>query len=334
MSSFWRDRSVFVTGATGLLGSWLVSRLLEADARVVCLVRDWIPRSERVHNSRIEQVITVRGDITDRDLLERVLGEYEVEVVFHVAAQAIVGKANSDPASTLSTNVKGTWNLLEACRRSPAVSSIVVASSDKAYGDQERLPYTETMPLLGCHPYDVSKSCGDMIAQTYAASYNLPVAITRCGNFYGGGDLNWNRVVPGTIRSILGGERPIIRSDGKFVRDYIYIEDAAAAYMLLAERLSLDGALRGQAFNFSYEIQLTVLDMVELILRKMKSSLRPEVLNQASNEIRHQFLSAERARAVLNWRPQFTLESGLDRTLDWYREFQGEPAARAHAGSI
>ena len=251
MNAFWRDRSVFVTGATGLLGSWLVSQLVDAGSRVVCLVRDWIPQSELVHNRRIEQVNTVRGDITDRGLLERVLGEYEVEVVFHVAAQAIVGIANREPASTFSTNIEGTWNLLEACRRSPKVSSIVVASSDKAYGEQEHLPYTETMPLLGRHPYDVSKSCGDLITQTYAAGYNLPVAITRCGNFFGGGDLNWNRVVPGTIRSVIRGERPIMRSDGNFVRDYIYIEDAAAAYMLLAERLTSDAALRGQAFNFS-----------------------------------------------------------------------------------
>ena len=295
------------------------------------MVRDWVPQSELLHKRHIEQVSTVRGDITDPDLLERVLGEYEVDVVFHVAAQAIVGIANSDPASTFSTNIKGTWYLLEACRRSPKVSSIVVASSDKAYGDQKHLPYTEIMPLLGHHPYDVSKSCGDMIAQAYAASYNLPVAVTRCGNFYGGGDLNWNRVVPGTIRSVLRGERPIIRSDGNFVRDYIYVEDAAAAYMMLAERLTADAALRGQAFNFSYEIQLRVLDMVDLILQKMRSSLRPKVLNEASNEIRHQFLSAERARTVLDWRPMFTLESGLDRTLHWYREFLGTPAAMAHA---
>jgi CDP-glucose 4,6-dehydratase len=188
------------------------------------------------------------------------------------------------------------------------------------------------MPLQGRHPYDVSKSCADLIAQAYAASYNLPVAITRCGNFYGGGDLNWNRVVPGTIRSVIRGERPVVRSDGNFVRDYFYIEDGAAAYMLLAERLACDAGLRGQAFNFSNESQVNVLEMVELILRKMKSPLRPEVLNQASNEIRHQFLSAERARTQLNWRPQFTLESGLDRTLAWYREFLGAPAAMAHAG--
>jgi len=333
MNSFWRDRSVFVTGATGLLGSWLVSQLCDAGSKVVCLVRDWVPQSERVHDRRIEQVSSVRGDITDRDLLERVLGEYEVEVVFHVAAQAIVSIANRDPAPTFSTNIEGTWNLLEACRRSPKVSSIVVASSDKAYGDQQHLPYTEAMPLLGRHPYEVSKSCGDMITQTYAASYNLPVAITRCGNFYGGGDLNWNRVVPGTIRSVIRGERPVIRSDGNFVRDYIYIEDAAAAYMLLAERLASDAAIRGQAFNFSYEVQVSVLDMVELILRKMKSSLRPEVLNQASNEIRHQFLSAERARRVLNWHPEFTLETGLDRTLAWYNEFLGAPAAMAQVAT-
>jgi CDP-glucose 4,6-dehydratase len=332
MSSFWQDRSVFVTGGTGLLGSWLVKQLLDAGSNVVCLVRDWVPQSELVRSRRIEQVNTVRGDIIDRDLIERALGEYEVEVVFHLAAQTIVGIANRNPLSTFSTNIEGTWNLLEACRRSPKVASIVVASSDKAYGDQEHLPYNETMPLQGRHPYDVSKSCADLIAQTYAASYNLPVAITRCGNFYGGGDLNWNRVVPGTIRSIIRGERPVVRSDGNFVRDYFYIEDGAAAYMLLAERLASYAGLRGQAFNFSNESQISVLNMVELILRKMKSSLRPEVLNQASNEIRHQFLSAERARTMLNWQPQFTLDSGLDRTLAWYREFLSAPAAMANAG--
>jgi CDP-glucose 4,6-dehydratase len=332
MSSFWRDRSVFVTGGTGLLGSWLVKQLIDAGSNVVCLVRDWVPQSELVRSRRIEQVNTVRGDIIDRDLLERTLGEYEVEVVFHLAAQTIVGIANRNPVSTFSTNIEGTWNLLEACRRSSKVSSIVVASSDKAYGDQENLPYNESMPLQGRHPYDVSKSCADLIAQTYATSYNSPVAITRCGNFYGGGDLNWNRVVPGTIRSVIRGERPVVRSDGHFVRDYFYIEDGAAAYMLLAERLTSDAALRGQAFNFSNESQVSVLEMVELILQTMKSSLRPEVLNQASNEIRHQFLSAERARTSLNWHPQFTLESGLDRTLAWYREFLGAPTAMAHAG--
>jgi CDP-glucose 4,6-dehydratase len=332
MNSFWKDRSVLVTGGTGFLGSCLVSRLLDARANVVCLVRDWVPQSELIRTRKIEQVTTIRGDVTDRDVIERALGEYEVEVVFHLAAQAIVGIANRNPLSTFSTNIGGTWNVLESCRRAPHVKSIVVASSDKAYGDQERLPYDEAMPLQGRHPYDVSKSCADMIAQTYAASYNLPVAITRCGNFYGGGDLNWNRVVPGTIRSILRGNQPVIRSDGKFVRDYFYIEDGAAAYMLLAERLASYPVLRGQAFNFSNESQINVLELVERILHKMNSSLRPEILNQASNEISHQYLSAERARTVLNWGPQFTLDSGLDRTIAWYRQLLGASAAAAHAG--
>ena len=332
MNSFWKDRSVLVTGGTGLLGSWLVSNLIEAGAQVVCLVRDWVPQSELVRSRRIEQVNTVRGDVSDRDLIERALGEYEVEVVFHLAAQTIVGIANRNPVSTFSTNIGGTWNVLEACRRSPAVKSIVVASSDKAYGDQKHLPYDETMPLQGRHPYDVSKSCADLIAQTYAVSYGLPVAITRCGNFYGGGDLNWNRVVPGTIRSVLRGERPVVRSDGEFVRDYFYIEDGAAAYMLLAERLVADPVVRGQAFNFSNESQISVLQIVELILQKLNSSLRPEILNQASNEIRHQFLSAELARTILNWHPNFSLDSGLDRTIAWYREFFDAPAALAQAG--
>jgi CDP-glucose 4,6-dehydratase len=330
MNSFWKDRSVFVTGGTGLLGSWLVSQLMEAGANVVCLVRDWVPQSELVRSRRIEQVKTVRGDICDRDLIERALGEYEVEVVFHVAAQAIVGIANRNPVSTFTTNVAGTWNVLEACRRSPKVCSVVVASSDKAYGAHEQLPYNESMPLQGRHPYDVSKSCADMIAQTYAVTYNMPVAVTRCGNFYGGGDLNWNRVVPGTIRSILRGERPVIRSDGEFVRDYFYIQDGASAYMLLAERLASNLALRGEAFNFSNESQISVRELVELILRKTNSSLRPEILNQASNEIRHQFLSAGKARTVLNWHPEFTLDEGLDRTIAWYRDFLGAPAAMAH----
>jgi len=332
MNTFWKDRSVLVTGGTGLLGSWIVSRLIEAGAQVVCLVRDWVPQSELVRSRRIEQVNTVRGDVSDRDLIERTLGEYEVEVVFHLAAQTIVGIANRNPVSTFATNIGGTWNVLEACRRSPTVKSIVVASSDKAYGDQKQLPYDETMPLQGRHPYDVSKSCADLIAQTYAVSYGLPVAITRCGNFYGGGDLNWNRVVPGTIRSVLRGERPVVRSDGEFVRDYFYIEDGAAAYMLLAERLITDPAVRGQAYNFSNESQISVLQMVDLILQKLNSSLRPEILNQASNEIRHQLLSAELAHAILEWRPQFTLDSGLDRTIAWYRAFFDVPAAMAQAG--
>jgi CDP-glucose 4,6-dehydratase len=237
-----------------------------------------------------------------------------------LAAQTIVGIANRNPVSTFETNIGGTWALLEASRRSPTVKQIVLASSDKAYGDQERLPYDETTPLQGQHPYDVSKSCADLLAKTYAVSYGLPVAITRCGNFYGGGDLNWNRVVPGTIRAVLRGQRPVIRSDGEYVRDYFYVEDGAAAYMLLAERLAENPSLRGEAFNFSNEIQLTVRQLVDKILKLMNSSLEPDVHNEATNEIRRQYLSAEKARRMLAWAPIFELEQGLERTIAWYRE--------------
>jgi CDP-glucose 4,6-dehydratase len=268
----------------------------------------------------------VRGDLCDQALLERILGEYEVATVIHLAAQTIVTIANRNPAATFATNIGGTWALLEACRRSPTVQQIVVASSDKAYGDQEKLPYDENTPLQGQHPYDVSKSCSDLISQTYAITYKSPVTVTRCGNFYGGGDLNWNRIVPGTIRSILRGERPIVRSDGQYVRDYFYVEDGAAAYMLLAEKLAKQQQLRGEAFNFSNEIQITVLDLVERILALMKSDLKPDVRNEANNEIRKQYLSAAKARKDLGWSPLFTLDEGLRRTIDWYRDFLKESA--------
>jgi CDP-glucose 4,6-dehydratase len=319
--SFWRDRSVLVTGATGLVGGWLTRRLREAGADVVCVVRDWLPQSELVRSRLIEQVKVVRGDICDRNLLERTIGEYETEVVIHLAAQTIVGVANRNPISTFESNIQGTWSVLEACRRSPGVRAIVIASSDKAYGEQVNLPYGEDTPLEGRHPYDVSKSCADLIAQCYAKTYALPIAITRCGNFYGGGDLNWNRIVPGTIRSVLRGDRPLVRSDGQYVRDYFYVEDGAAAYMLLVEQLYCRPELRGMAFNFSNEAEVTVLDLVNRILRTMDSELEPRVLNEASNEIRRQCLNASRAREVLSWSPLFTLDNGLDRTISWYREF-------------
>lgn len=323
MSRFWLDRPTFVTGATGLVGGWLVRRLLDAGADVVCLVRDWVPQCELVRSGLIERVKVVRGDVRDQSLLERALGEYEIDTVIHLAAQTIVPIANRNPVSTFETNIRGTWALLEACRRTPTVRQIVVASSDKAYGGHETLPYDETTPLQGRHPYEVSKSCADLIAQAYAVSYELPVAITRCGNFFGGGDLNWNRIVPGTIRSVLRRQRPIIRSDGRPVRDYFYVEDGAAAYMLLAERMAENPELRGHAFNFSNETPVTVLELVERILRLMGSDLKPDVRNVAVNEIRHQYLSAAKARQILGWRPLFTLDEGLRRTVDWYVDFLG-----------
>jgi CDP-glucose 4,6-dehydratase len=322
-TSFWLDRPTFVTGGTGLVGSWLVQKLIAAGADVVCLVRDWVPQSELVRTRLIERVRVIRGDVREQAILERILGEYEIDTVFHLAAQTIVTIANRNPVSTFESNIAGTWNLLEACRRSPTVKQIIVASSDKAYGDQATLPYREETPLQGRHPYDASKSCADLIAHTYAVSYDLPVAITRCGNFYGGGDLNWNRIIPGTIRSILRGQRPVIRSDGKYVRDYFYVEDGAAAYMLLAEQLARRPELKGEAFNFSNEIQLTVSQIVDRILFLMKSDLQADTRSEASNEILHQYLSAEKARIGLNWKPLFDLDQGLERTIGWYRDFFG-----------
>ncbi len=328
-SPFWRDRPTLVTGATGLIGGWLVKRLLAAGADVVCLVRDWVPQSELVRKNLLEQVRVVRGDVRDQALLERLLGEYEATTVFHLAAQTIVPIANRNPVSTFETNVGGTWALLEACRRSPRVGQIVIASSDKAYGAQPKLPYDETTPLQGQHPYDVSKSCADLIAQSYARTFGLPVAVTRCGNFYGGGDLNWNRIIPGTIRSVLRGERPVVRSDGSYIRDYFYVEDGAAAYILLAEKLGANPGLKGEAFNFSNEIQVNVLELVERILKLMKSRLEPDVRNEATNEIPRQYLSAAKARRGLGWKPLFTLEQGLKQTIDWYREFFGGSETKA-----
>jgi CDP-glucose 4,6-dehydratase len=330
-SSFWRDRPVFVTGGTGLVGGWLVRRLLDAGADVVCLMRDWVPQSELVTSRLIEKVTVVRGDVRSQHLLERALGEYEIATVLHLAAQATVNAANRNPVSTLDTNIRGTWALLEACRRTPTVQQIVMASSDKAYGDQEILPYAETAPLQGRHPYDVSKSCADLIGQMYGYTYRLPVAITRCGNFYGGGDLNWSRIVPGTIRSVLRGERPVIRSDGQYVRDYFYVEDGAAAYMLLAEQLARNPELRGQAFNFSNELRITVFELVNKIVALMGSSLVPDVRNEVSNEIRIQYLDASKARNLFGWSPLFTLESGLEATLRWYRQFFSATEERTHS---
>ncbi len=319
--SFWQNRPTLVTGATGLVGSWLVKRLLAAGAEVVCLVRDWVPQSELVRSKALEQVKVVRGDVCDQAMLERALGEYEIDTVFHLAAQTIVGIANRNPISTFEANIQGTWALLEACRRSPLVKQIIIASSDKAYGDHEKLPYAETAPLEGRHPYDVSKSCADLISKAYAVSYGSPVAITRCGNFYGGGDMNWNRIVPGTIRSVLSGERPVIRSDGNYIRDYFYVEDGAACYMLLAEELAKRPELRGEAFNFSNALQVTVLQLVDQILMQMQSGLKPDVRNEANREIRYQFLDPSKARTLLNWEPLFNLDEGLQRTIAWYKEF-------------
>jgi CDP-glucose 4,6-dehydratase len=319
---FWDKRRVFITGGTGIIGSWLVKDLLARGAYVVVLVRDADPQSELYRSGDIRRVAVVNGRLEDFWTLERVINEHEVDTVFHLGAQTIVGTAHRFPLSTFEANIRGSYNLLEACRlNSDMVQRVVIASSDKAYGEQLDLPYTEDMPLNGRHPYEVSKSCADLIAQAYHHTYGLPVAIARCGNVYGGGDLNWSRIVPGTIRSFLRGERPVIRSDGTYVREYIYVKDVAQAYVRLAECLD-DGRVRGEAFNFSTEAPLTVLELVRAIQRLMDCEhIEPQILNCAEGEIRAQHLSAAKARSILGWEPQFSLEQGLHETIEFYRVF-------------
>ncbi len=320
---FWIDRPVFVTGCTGFLGSWLTIALVEAGAAVVGLVRDEVSFSHLDRAGYRERITVVRGDVTDYALLERALNEYEIDTVFHLAAQTIVTIANRAPLSTFETNIKGTWTVLEAARRTPTVTRIAVASSDKAYGAAAVLPYTEETPLHGSHPYDVSKSCADLIAQTYAVTYDLPVAVTRCANLYGGGDLNWSRIVPGTVRSVLRGERPIVRSDGTPLRDYLYVKDAVAAYMTLAEQMERPD-VRGAAFNFGMDAPRTALEIIRIIIAAAdRPDLEPVVLDNARHEIQNQYLDSGKARQVLGWTARYTLEDGLRETVAWYREFLG-----------
>ena len=317
---YWKNHNVFVTGATGLLGSWLVRELLERGANVTCLIRDWVPGSNLVIARSIERTNVVRGELEDFPVLVRALNEYEIDTVFHLGAQTIVGTAARSALSTFESNIRGTWNLLEACKScAKLIQRVIVASSDKAYGAHDRLPYTEDTPLQGRFPYDVSKSCADLIAFSFYYTYHVPVAVTRCGNLYGGGDLNFNRLIPGTIRSALDDQAPIIRSDGKFIRDYFYVRDATAAYLELAAKLP-DECFLGEAFNFGTETPMSVMDLVKLILELMgKSALVPKILNEASHEIPRQYLDCNKARRMLGWRPRYTLEDGLRETIGWYR---------------
>ena len=322
--SFWFDRPVLVTGCTGFLGSWLTIALVEAGAAVVGLIRDEVPFSYLRRSGYQNRIAVVRGDVTDYELVERTLNEYEVDTLFHLAAQTIIPIANRSPISTFEANVKGTWTVLEAARRSPTVTRVALASSDKAYGAHEKLPYTEDAPLLGCYPYDASKACAELVARTYAVTYGLPIAVTRCANLYGGGDLNWSRIFPGTVRSVIRGERPIVRSDGTMVRDYLYVRDAVNAYLTLAERLD-DPGVKGEPFNFGMDNPKPVLEIVQTIIAVSDyPDLEPVVLADAPNEIQAQYLDSGKARRVLGWSPRYSLEEGLKETLAWYQEFLGQ----------
>jgi len=329
-SAFWKGRSTFITGATGFLGSWLLDRLLEEGADAVALVRDHTPRSVAVEKGLLSQATVVRGCVEDFSFLRRSISEYSIDTIFHLAAQPLVGVARIDPLTTFEVNVRGTWNLLEAARQAN-VRQVIIASSDKAYGPNDRLPYTESHPLQGRFPYDVSKSCADLIAQAYAATYGLPVCILRCANLFGGGDLNASRVIPGAIQATLKGERFVIRSDGKFVRDYLYVQDAVDAYLLAAESLAADRSLAGEAFNCGLGVRLTVLELVDEVLRIMgRTDLRPIVLGQAGAEIREQFLSSEKAGAQLGWSARHNMQDGLRETIEWYRSHWGEARPPSH----
>lgn len=312
---------MFVTGATGLLGSWLVPELMQRGAVVVALVRDGAPRSRLVRDGWLARIATVRGSLTDDGLVRRALAEYSIDTVFHLGAQTLVGIAKVDPVGTLEANVRGTWMLLEAARQCGA-RHVLVASSDKAYGNSDHLPYREDHPLQGRFPYDVSKSCTDLITTMYARTYGLGAVIARCGNLFGGGDLNFSRLIPGVILAALKGENFQIRSDGKFVRDFLYVEDAADAYITLAEKLAANPALAGEAFNFGLGLRPTMLDLADKVLGMMgRADLRPIVQNIASAEIREQYLDASKAREVLSWTPRYGMDEGLRRTIDWYRAF-------------
>ena len=316
---FWRHRNVAVTGATGFLGSHVVRLLVELGADVVALVRDKRLRTP-IAATWEGKVSEVSGAVEDQAIVERMLGQYRVSSVFHLAAQTQVEVANLNPASTFQSNVEGTWSVLEACRRSPLVRAVVLASSDKAYGEQKQLPYTEDMQLLAVHPYDVSKACADLLGQSYARTFGVPAAITRCGNFYGPGDTNWRRLVPSVVRDVVEGHPPIIRSDGSPSRDYLYVVDGALSYLRLAESVTKDPALAGEAFNFSTESPLTVLELVDLIQQAAGTSFEPDIRADASHEISHQYLSTAKARKVLGWEPAYTIEEALADTVAWYRE--------------
>ena len=323
--NFWLGKKVLITGATGLVGSWIAKRLYEEGACVVALVRDWNPQSALISSGLIQRIQVINAEIASFGCLERAINKHEVDTVFHLAAQTIVGAAMRNPLETFESNIRGTYNLLEACRQHLClIKRIVIASSDKAYGTSPTLPYLEEMPLAGKHPYDVSKSCADLLAQTYAHSFHLPLAIARCGNIYGGGDLNWSRIIPGTIRSLLEGKQPIIRSNGKMTRDYLFVQDVVEGYLKLAENME-NKEVKGSAFNFGPTQPYTVLEIVHILGRLMeRTDLKPIILNQVRAEIKDQYLLAEKAERVLNWKVQFSLEEGLKQTIAWYEIFLGK----------
>jgi CDP-glucose 4,6-dehydratase len=317
----WKGKNVLVSGADGFIASWIAKELIARGTNVITIVMDI--KKPRISLDLLgirDKITVVQGNITDYDIVQRVLNEYSIDTCFHLAAQAIVGIANKSPISTFDSNIKGTWTILEAVRNSKSVERVIVASSDKAYGDQKKLPYTEDMSLLGSYPYDASKVCTDVLSRCFAKTYGLPIAVTRCANVYGGADLHMERIVPGTICSVLRGETPIIRSDGTPKRDYVYIKDVVNAYLVLAENLGRKD-VRGEAFNFGSEKPISVLELFNKIIKLCGKDVKPKILNEAKNEIQCQYLSTEKAKKLLGWSIKFSLDEGLKETVQWYKEY-------------
>ena len=312
----WSGRAVLITGAAGLLGRSVAARLVAAGAEVIGLDIAWNTPRMAIRPAGVKPV---DGDVRDIALLGQLLGDLHVDSVIHLAAQTLVGPALSDPTYTFANNIEGSWSVLEACRLATSISSVVVASSDKAYGDWAGRPYHEEMALRARHPYDVSKAATDLLAQSYAATYRLPIAVTRCGNLYGGGDLNWSRIVPGTIRSVLEGEPPVIRSDGTLVRDYLHVDDGANGVLRLADAVRERAELRGEPFNLAGSDRLTVREIVDRILAIMGSGLEPNLLGMELAELPAQRVSTAKVRRIVGWRSRITLDAGLREAVDWYR---------------
>tara|TARA_Y100000310_G_scaffold262419_1_gene272079 strand:- start:3741 stop:4715 length:975 start_codon:yes stop_codon:yes gene_type:complete len=316
----WKNTNVLVTGADGFIGSHIAKALVEKGARVVTIARD----IKKTNNMDIldlkDKIDIVRGDIINLEDCERAINEYDIEFCFHIAAQAIVGPANRSPLSTFGSNIKGTWNILETCRTSKTIKGIIIASSDKAYGQQKKLPYTEDSPLNGYFPYDASKACAEIIARSYFMTYNLPLAITRNANTYGPADMNMSRIIPDVITRLVKDEQPIIRSDGNPERDYLYIKDSVNAYLILAENLHRKEVV-GQAFNFGTGKPISVLDLYKKMIKIVGKDVKPKILGQAKNEIDRQYLDSSKAKKVLGWEPEYDIDSGLKETIEWYKKY-------------